>query len=169
MYLLLMGSNLAFLIGELSGVSQYRQEKIQKEFQMETYKSNNSLFAVRNKNYSHVTRFNQEMINKHFKMSQHFHSAFLKLIFHLWTPKNAITLHVTISTYLFVFTFRLSVNTIMIREATSIPLFKLHLGARKTHLPAFACMLYTYIKTMTFWKFRPILLGENWENCIFPF
>ena len=71
MYLLLIGLNLAFRIGELSGVSQYRQEKIQKEFQMETYKSNNSLFAVRNKNYSHVTRFNQEMINKHFKMSQH--------------------------------------------------------------------------------------------------
>ena len=23
------------------------------------------------------------------------------------------------------------------------PLFKLHSGARKTHLPAFACMLYT--------------------------
>ena len=52
-------------------------------------------------------------------ISLNFHSELLKLIFHLWTPKNAITLHVTISTYLFVFTFQLSVNTIMIREATS--------------------------------------------------
>ena len=73
MYLLLIGSNLAFRIGELSGVSQYRQEKIQKEFQMETYKSNNSLFAVIGIRITlmNVTRFKQEMINKHFKMSQH--------------------------------------------------------------------------------------------------
>ena len=119
MYLLLIGSNLAFRIGELSGVSQYRQEKIQKEFQMETYKSNNSLFAVIEIMWQGSTKKWSINNSRCHNISLNFHSTFLKLIFHLWTPKNAITLHVTISTYLFVFTFQLSVNTIMIREATS--------------------------------------------------